>query len=109
MIVNLRVESNRYSLCPLSPPPLMSPPPPPPGRGGWHIREILLYKDLSRMMQSVSWDNLSDSEAAEFWETLRFGLLNLPAEEANKIEHDGMTILIGLARLYCELASGGSQ
>jgi len=101
MIVNLEVESD---LCRLCPPPLMSPPPPPPGRGGWHIREILLYKDLLRMMKSVSWDNLLYSEAAaEFWETLRFGLLNLPAEEANKIEHDGMTILIGLARLYCEL------
>jgi len=56
-------------------------------------------------MSSVMWHRLQEESRNEFWATLRFGLLNLPAEEANQIHHDGTTILIAMARLCSNLDS----
>mmetsp|Transcript_45553 Transcript_45553/g.90274 ORF Transcript_45553/g.90274 Transcript_45553/m.90274 type:complete len:462 (+) Transcript_45553:21-1406(+) len=70
-----------------------------PGGGGWHFPQILFYEHFSDMMESVSWSQLREETRSEFWATLRFGLLNLQAEEANQIQDDGMTILIAMVRL----------
>merc|ERR1711920_767559 len=80
-----------YSL-PGAPVPL----PPPPGT--WAFPQILFDEFFYEMIGSVAWDRLEEQTRNDFWATLRFALISLPAEEANQIQHDGMTVLIAMAK-----------
>lgn len=117
MLMNMRLTSFR-GMPPPAPPPVqahqlagiaVAPPPTTPPLLSPPFPQVLFHEPFFLAMEEMRWRSYREQTRSEFWAALRFGLLNLSAEEANQVQHDGMTVLIGMSRLCCVVDDDGKD